>query len=203
MNETQLTDKQVNKIWELAKKMNLANLPKHGSYEDIRQNVFLRAIRASRQAFMDANAANFEEAAKCVLNSALADELAHLATNQCAFENAIVPFSYFDEVDEAGELVSAYEPADPKSTTVGYYPSQNEDWEEELFAIYEDVRTKVRNLPHDQRSLARGLMRGESYEQIGARLGVCRKTLYIKREGLKVAFISVWVKRCALRQARG
>ena len=201
MSNTQLTDEQVTKVWELAQKMNLANLPQHGDYEDIRQDIFLRAISTSRQAFIDANATNFEEAAKCVLNSALADELKHLATNQRAFENDMTPFSALETEDEDSKS-AAFEPTDPKSTTSGYYPSQDKDWQEALFDIYEEVQIKVNKLPRKQRILARGLMRGDSYEQIGNRLHKGRTTLFRMREELKGPFASTWVKRCALSQQR-
>ena len=199
MTKTKLNEEQLAQLWKLCQEMKIVGVPTTGDYEDIRSNVFMRCLSEANQAFL-LKADDFERAAKCVLRSALADELEHLASGQLAFENAMEPFSALDELDEAGEVVASFEPADPKSTTREYYPSQETDWQSSLILVYDEVQEKVRKLPRDLRALSRALMRGVTLKQIAKRLSKGRTTLFRMRKKLKVVFTTVWEK---LRKIRG
>ncbi len=193
MNNNKLNEKQVAQLWELCQEMKIVGVPTTGDYEDIRSNVFMRCLTEANQSFL-LKSDNFERAAKRILKCSLFNELERLSSGQAAFENEMVPFSALDELDEAGEVVAAYEPADPKSTTREYYPCQETDWQNDLIAIYDEVRAKVDKLPRDLRKLALALMRGITMIRAAERMGVSRATIYNMRNKLKVVFASTWEK---------
>lgn len=199
MHKTQLSEEQIFQIWEICNRMAIKGLPQTGDYEDIRQNVFIRALSTANVTFLLKNDVNFERAARQVLRSALKDEIKHLKSQQLAFENGMVQLSTLETSDD-GEA-TGFDSADPRTTNANYFPAWTSEWEVAVEALANRVREKAETLPRHLRRFARELADYIPLSLIALRMGKNRVTLHRWRKELQVIFAAEWEQYKALMSA--
>ena len=114
MSQMTLTDGQIVRLRELVCSLKLPALPSTRHYEDIRMNVFFRALDPARQAFLAREEGEtFDRAARRVLQLCLKNELRDLHAGQAVFEQEMSALAELEMADESGK--PAFDVADPRT----------------------------------------------------------------------------------------
>ena len=202
MSQMTLTDGQIVRLRELVCSLKLPALPSTRHYEDIRMNVFFRALDPARQAFLAREEGEtFDRAARRVLQLCLKNELRDLHAGQAVFEQEMSALAELEMADESGK--PAFDVADPR-TADGVGSVFDELEAHAAFLAWQGaVRAAVDALPGNLRRLARGLADGVPATALAARLGKDRRTLLRWRGELQVRFAALWTQYRALRTLRG
>lgn len=201
MSQKTLTDGQIVRLRELACSLKLPALPPTRHYEDIRMNVFFRALSGGYVRFLLNSSGDFSGAARHVLQLCLKDELKHLHAGQAAFEQGMSALAELEASDETGK--PAFDVADPR-TADGVASVFGELEAHAAFAAWQEaVRAAVDALPGNLRRFAQGLADGTPATALAARLGKDRRTLLRWRGELQARFAALWTQYRALRTLRG
>jgi len=201
MSQMTLTDGQIVRLRELVCSLKLPALPPTRHYEDIRMNVFFRALSEANVRFLLKHADDFTGAAIRTLRSCLKNELRDLHAGQAVFEQEMSALAELEMADESGK--PAFDVADPRTADgVGSVFDELEA-HAAFLAWQEAVRAAVDALPGHLRRLARGLADGVPVRDLAARLGKDRRTLLRWRGELRVRFAALWTQYRALRTLRG